>query len=84
LAVGYGANGMYGEFENITQYKGVIIPPTERYRQYLLSLDVDWTKIKTRSKALKIVFQGLTFIKLPFPALELNSKGQLKGYWIYF
>jgi hypothetical protein len=84
IAVGYGANGMYGEFENITEYNGVLIPPTERYRQYLFSFDVDWTKIKTRSKVIKIVFKGLTFIKLPFPALELNSKGQLKGYWIYF
>lgn len=84
LAAGYGANGMYGEFENITEYNGAPIPSTERYRQYLFSLDVDWTKIKTRSKMMKIVLNGLTFIKLPFPALELNSKGQLKGYWMYF
>lgn len=84
IAAGYGANGMYGEFKNIQEYNGVIIPETRRYRQYLLSLDVDWPQIKTRSKLLRTVFQGLTFIKLPFPALEINSKGQVKGYWIYF
>lgn len=29
IAIGYGANGMYGEFENITSYNGVNIPETE-------------------------------------------------------
>lgn len=84
IAVGYGANGMYGEFENISSYNGVAIPETERYRQYLLSLDVDWPRIKTNSKFLKVLFKGMTFVKLPFPTLEYNSKGQFKGYWLYY
>lgn len=84
VSAGYSANGMYGEYENITEFEGVQIPKTERYRQYLFSLDIDWARINTNSKILKIVFQGLTFIKLPFPALEYNSKGNLKGYWLYF
>jgi len=84
VAVGYGANGMYGEFENISNYYGVEIPETERYRQYLLSLDIDWTKIKTDSKFLKTLFTAMTFIKLPFPTLEYNSKGKIKGYWLYY
>lgn len=84
IAFGYGANGMYGEFENVSSYNGITIPDTERYRQYLLSLDVDWTRIKTKSKFLKLVFKGMTFIKLPFPTIEYNSKGEFKGYWIYF
>jgi hypothetical protein len=58
IAFGYGANGMYGEFDNVTSYNSVAIPPTERYRQYLLSLDVDWPRIKTKSKFLKLVFKG--------------------------
>lgn len=84
IAIGYGANGMYGEFENISNYNGVSIPETERYRQYLLSLDLDWTKIKTNSGFLKVLFKGMTFVKLPFPALEYNSKGEFKGYWMYY
>jgi hypothetical protein len=84
IAVGYGANGMYGEFENISSFNGVTIPETERYRQYLLSLDIDWTKIRTNSDFLKFLFKGMTFIKLPFPTLEYNSKGEFKGYWIYY
>ena len=84
IAVGYGANGMYGEYSNVTSYNGVDIPATRRYRQYLLSLDIDWTRIKTQSKFLRTVLQGLTFIKLPFPALEYNSTGKFRGYWMYY
>jgi uncharacterized protein YfiM (DUF2279 family) len=84
IAAGYSANGMFGEFTNIKSYKGKPIPDTERYRQYFISLDVDWTRIKTRSKLLKFVFNGMFAIKLPFPALEINSKGQLKGHLMYF
>ncbi len=84
IAGGYGANGMYGEFENVTSFNGAAIPETERYRQYLLSLDIDWTRIKTDSKFLQILFKGMTFIKLPFSTLEYNSKGRFKGYWIYY
>ena len=84
IAIGYGANGMYGENSNIDEYKGTAIPPTIRYRQYLFSIDVDWSKIKTDSLFLKILLKGMTFIKLPFPAIEYNTKGELKGHYIYF
>jgi hypothetical protein len=84
VSIGYSANGMFGEFENIREFNGVPIPESTRYRQYLLSLDIDWTQIKTDSKLLKMVFTGLTFIKLPFPALEYNSMQKFKGYWLYY
>lgn len=84
IAVGYGANGMFGEFENIKEYNGYQIEDTPRYRQYLLSLDIDWTRIKTRSKFLKTVLKGMTFIKLPFPAVEFSSEGKWKGYFMYY
>jgi hypothetical protein len=84
LAVGYSANGMFGEFENITHYYGVNIPPTERYRQFLIAPDIDWTKIKTRSKFLNAVLQGMFWVKLPAPALEISSQGKVRGYWLYW
>lgn len=84
VAVGYGANGMYGEFANISEYNGVAIPHATRYRQYLLSLDVDWTRIQTSSDFLKIILKALTFIKFPFPAIEYNTQGKLKGYYLYY
>jgi len=82
--VGYSANGMFGEFENIHHYGGRNIPETRRYRQYLLSLDIDWTKIKTRSKFLRTLFQGMFMVKLPFPALEINSLVKVQGHWLYY
>ena len=84
LAAGYSANGMFGEFENIDSFNGVDIPETRRYRQYLFSFDIDWSKIKTRSGFLRTIFKGMNYIKVPFPAFEINSLGKLKGYWIYF
>jgi len=84
IAIGYGAGGMYGEFENIKNYNGVEIPAAKRYRQYFLSLDIDWTKIKTDSRILQIILNAVTFIKLPFPAIEFNSLGEVKYHWIYY
>jgi len=84
IAVGYSANGMIGEFDNLQSYRGVSIPEYQRYRQYLLSLDVDWTKIKTNNRILKKIFQGMFMVKLPFPALELNGLGQVKAHWLYY
>lgn len=84
IAVGYGAEGMTG---------GDFNPPYidgngnqlyfDRYRQFYLSLDVDLTRIKTRSKFLKTVFYAVGFIKIPAPALEFNKNG-VKGSWLGF
>ncbi|AHM59665.1 hypothetical protein D770_07010 [Flammeovirgaceae bacterium 311] len=84
VAVGYSANGMYGEFKNRLYYRGLPIPPAERYRQFLLSADVDWTRIPTNSRFLKTLFKGMVFIKLPFPALEVNSKGGIRLHGMYY
>ncbi len=84
VSLGYSANGMLGEFENRQFYRGVRLPEVDRTRQFLFSLDVDWEKIPTNSRFLRGVFKGLNFVKLPFPAIEMNSQGKMRGYWIYF
>ena len=84
LAVGYSAGGMFGEFENKLNHKGVSIPPHQRYRQFLISPDINWTAIKTKSRLLKGLFFALNFVKIPAPTLEYNTKGELKGHFIYF
>jgi len=84
ISAGYSANGMFGLYENINSYNGVRMPEIQRYRQYLLSLDIDWSKIRTKSKFVRIIFNGMNFIKIPFPTIEVNSKGQINGHWIYF
>ena len=84
VAFGYGAGGMTSASENIDEYNGGPAPYFERYKQYYLSLDIDLTRIKTNSDILKIIFEALGFIKIPFPALEYNTKNELKFHWLYF
>lgn len=79
LAFGYGADGMLtGEPDD------PLFINQNRTRQYYLSLDVDLSRIKTKSHFLKTIFDVLNVIKVPFPALELNSKGRLKMHYIYY
>ncbi|MFH1936057.1 MAG: DUF2279 domain-containing protein, partial [Bacteroidota bacterium] len=73
VAVGYGAEGL-----------GVNNQEFDRYRKFFLSLDVDLTRIPTRSKALKGIFTILNLVKIPFPALEYNTKGEIKFHALYF
>lgn len=84
MAIGYGADGMLGEFENLSAYEGWPLPEAVRARQILLSLDVDWTRIETDSRLLRVLLTGLTFVKLPFPAIEYRSTGGLKAHGVYF
>ena len=83
VSFGYGSDGMIGEFKNLSSYKGIEIPNFERFRQFYLSLDIDFSKIKTNSKFMKAVFTTLSYIKIPLPTLEISQK-KIKGHFIYF
>lgn len=84
LAVGYSINGVIKDFENPTYYNGEPFPYLERYRQFVLSLDIDWTRIETDKRWLRNLFRTLNMIKIPFPALEINRVDGLKLHAIYF
>ncbi len=79
VALGYGANGMIGARDNnfLIQDSDGTIKTFNRYRQSYISLDVDFTRIPTKSKLLKSIFSCINVIKIPFPSLEL-SEGKLK------
>ena len=83
IAMGYGAEGMISGNEDIL-LNNTLIPGQERFRQFYISLDVDLTKIKTKSKLLKTVFSTINFIKIPAPTFEINAKGQSKFHFLYF
>jgi hypothetical protein len=84
VSVGYGASGMTGAKHNSKFYKGEDIPEFTRHRQYYLSLDVDLSRIKTRSRTLKFFLNLANFIKIPFPTLEYNSEQGVVFHPIYF
>ena len=77
VSVGYGAEGMYGGFENLARDKQGNLTfdrrDIRRYRQWFLAPDVDLTKIKTKSKFLKSAFSALNVLKFPAPALEFSN-----------
>ena len=75
VAIGYGATGIYGGFENIWEVNGMTIDRTDvaRTRQYYLSLDVDLTKFKTNKPFLNTLLGIINIIKIPAPALRYDS-----------
>jgi len=82
LALGYGAEGMItGDRQNETLFS---TPNTQRFRQFYLSLDVDLTKIKTKSHFLKTIFSVLNTVKIPSPTIEMVHFNDVKLHLIYF
>ena len=88
LAVGYGAQNLYGGFENRWEWQGQsyqLDPATyPRYRQFYLSPDIDLSRIKTRSPFVKMLFTVFNLFKIPAPALEVNTQGKLKFHPFHF
>jgi hypothetical protein len=76
IAVGYGADGMYGGRSNVWldgepamhDYSAI-----RRVRKFYLSPDIDLTRIHTRSKFLKGAFFILNMIKIPAPGLAVAT-----------
>jgi uncharacterized protein YfiM (DUF2279 family) len=87
VAIGYGADGMFGGFHNIwiDEDTGVPVNRTDikRYRQWFLAPDINLSKIKTNKKGVKVLFDVLDAFKFPTPSLEL-SNGKFKVNAIHF
>ncbi|MDI5898540.1 DUF2279 domain-containing protein [Flavobacterium yafengii] len=82
LALGYGADGMItGNKEDTPP---VLTSNPKRFRQFYLSLDVDLTKIKTKSHFLKTVFSIFNTVKIPAPTIEFVRFNDIKYHLIYF
>ena len=81
VAFGYGAEGMLTGNTDTTAFLNV---NPQRFRQFYLSVDVDLTKIKTKSHFLKTVFSVLNTIKIPAPTIEFVRFNDIKYHFIYF
>lgn len=97
VAIGYGANGMFGGYANrwctdpqdadycdCAPANQVDRSDIRRYTQIYLSLDIDFTKIPTRSPVLRAIFNVINIIKVPAPTLEFNPVDKIKFYPLYF
>lgn len=79
VAVGYGAGGMLGGYDN-----GITPEIAAReYSQYYLALDLDLSQIKTKSAFLDFLLGTLNFIHLPSPTLEFRGQRGLVWHWLY-
>ena len=87
LAVGYSPRNVLGAYDNTWAAGCCIYDAREaapRARQFLLSVDVDLTKIPTRNRALKTLLFLANGLKVPAPAILLDSKSGLDWRWMYF
>lgn len=89
LAVGYGADNLLGGFANSwsNDELNYTASPVDfpRRRQFYLSFDVDFTRIKSRHPFVKGLLICLNALKFPAPALEWNTNGGgFRFYPIYF
>ncbi len=87
VAVGYGAEDMFGARDNFAiDDNGVTTfdrRDIKRYRQWYLSPDIDFTKIKTNKKGVKLLFIVLNAFKFPAPSVEF-SKGKFSFKALHF
>lgn len=81
IALGYGGSGMLFGTKKDALTNGYI---QNEYRQFYLSLDVDLTKIETKSHFLKTIFTVFNTLKIPAPTLQLNSNKDFRAYGLYF
>jgi hypothetical protein len=88
IAMGYGSENLFGGFENtwIVGDETFILDSRvyPRYKQFYLSLDVDLTKIKTDNHFLKTLFSFFNIVKVPAPALEVNTTGEVIFHFLHF
>jgi hypothetical protein len=87
ISFGYSSDIMLGGFENKwTDKNGISYDRTDlkRTRRWYLSPDIDLTRIRTRSRFLRSVFYVVSMVKVPAPALQLNSRGRLQLHALYF
>ena len=75
LALGYGADEMVNPYHEEGD--------AERYRQFLMSFDVDLNKIKTKNKTLNSVLHTFGFLKFPTPAIQYTN-GNIFFHPIYY
>ncbi len=87
VAIGYGAENMYGGFENqweVAEFT-FTLPESEypRYRQFYLALDLDLDRFKPKSHFLRTLFSILNVFKTPSPAIEITTRGEILFHFIH-
>ena len=87
IAVGYGAQGLLGGEANLGKdAAGNIVFDRRdwpRYRQWYIAPDINWKKIETNKKGIRLLFTFLNAFKFPAPTIAF-SNGRIQFYPVYF
>ena len=82
ISLGYSAHAkLKGDQESYTDISTGITYQAQR--EFLLSLDIDFSRLPIKRPWLKAVVKQFNYVKIPFPALRLRG-GQLGGSLLYF
>jgi hypothetical protein len=88
IAVGYSAENLFGGFENEWKEGNASFVLDQnvypRYQQFFLALDYDFWQIRTKWAFANTILDILNIFKLPAPAIEFNSLGEVKLHLFYF
>jgi hypothetical protein len=81
LAIGYGADNLYGGFKNQWQEGTSIysLHPNQfpRTSQFYLGFDIDPRYLGIKNRLWSTLSKSFTLFKIPSPAIEVNSKGHI-------
>lgn len=86
IAVGYGADGMFGAEDNTWKDKnGNLINRNDiaRYRQWYIAPDINLMKIKTKNKLVKTALFFFNSFKFPMPSVGFSKNG-VEFNWLHF
>ena len=88
VALGTGSENLFGGFENkwdgefaAFRLDDNIYP---RYRQFFIGLDVDLTRLPINNYYWNTFLQIFNIFKIPGPAIEINTLGEIKFHLIHF
>jgi len=88
VAVGYGAQNLYGGFENVWEEgdSRFVLDRNAfpRHRQLYLSFDIELSKLNVKNRFLKALLGIVNWIKIPSPTLEINTLGKVEFHPIYW
>jgi hypothetical protein len=81
LSLGYSAHAkIIGDQDSFTDISGNTY---SSQREFLMSLDIDFSRLPVKRPWLKTILRQLNYVKIPFPALLLRN-GQLTASPLYF
>lgn len=82
FSIGYGGDGMITANETTFIENNPFL--FNRNRQFYLSFDIDFNKIKTNSHVLKTFFSIVNCVKIPAPTFEISTSQKPKFHWLFF